>query len=140
MPPVWEPPTPPRFRCDTTRPHHIHPVQVLLKSDARTGHVDLNAQCSKQLGFTALHFSVSQSHAAVVTTLVAGLASPLVRDSKGRAPLQLAIALRDARPDMCAHHTTLRGLTHHLSTQRRTSADCGSADQCQRKPYWLRRS
>ena len=75
-------------------------VQVLLKSTPSKGAVQLNSVSKAWGGYTALHFAVAQSHVAVVEGLVKGLASPVVRDSSGRTPLDLAIILRDQQPQM----------------------------------------
>ena len=54
------------------------------------------------VGFTALHFAVASSHEHVVAALLNGLASPALRDEYGRTPLDFALQLLEAHPEMYA--------------------------------------
>ncbi len=56
--------------------------------------------CHRWQQYTALHFGVAQGHVKVVESLLNALANPSLRDTKGRTPLDLAVMLRDAKPEM----------------------------------------
>jgi hypothetical protein len=102
--------------------------QVLLKSSPREGSVQLNHRCARYNNYTALHLAVLNSHLSVVETLLQGLAAPSVRDADGRTPLDLAVFLRDSKPEM---YVFALCVTSHMR-KGRSATDCGPAHRCGR--------